>query len=39
VFCYFWGSAFFCTDGRDVFASFHKVLGGQVFCIDEPRWK
>jgi hypothetical protein len=40
LFSYFWGNPFFCTDGRDVFASFHKMMGGmQALCIDSPRWE
>lgn len=35
---YYFGSYFFCTDGRDVVATFNKVLGGAVISIDRPRW-
>lgn len=38
LFSYYWGSAFFCTDGCDVFASFHKVMGGKVISVDCQKW-
>ncbi len=35
---YHWGSFYFCTNGREVVATFNKVQGGRVFAIDEPKW-
>ena len=34
----YWGSFYFCTNGREVVATFNKVTGGKVFAIDSTEW-